>query len=170
VSKNKGTKNALPDFGRANVVQKTLAAMGLRSLIFSNSQTASGRLVPGLLELPPKGLCHLGHGLFEGGGLSAAVKVRSSDAQFHLNVLVFPILVLVDPEVNVGRKDTGMEKGQLVELVLDETDQGTIGLEVDGLDLYLHVNHLRVRLQKMPRVSSGDPRCTSFMRLVVTWV
>ena len=37
LSKNKGTKKALPDFGRANVVQKSLAAMAQINLNFRNS-------------------------------------------------------------------------------------------------------------------------------------
>ena len=41
-----------------------------------------------------------------------------------------------------------MKERELIELVFDELNQGTISLEVNGLDLYLHVYRLRVRLKK----------------------
>ena len=62
-----------------------------------------------------------------------------------------------------------MKEGQLAELILNETDEGLIGLEVDGLDLDLPEGlPLKIETQKMPRESSGDPLCASFRRPVET--
>jgi len=147
-----------------------LAAMGPINLCFVNSRMTSSRLAAGLFELPAKRFHYLYRSFFERRGFAAAVQIGPWDVQLHFHTLVFAVLILVKTQVNVGRQDARMKEVQLLQFFLDETNQGRVGLEVNGLKLYLHVYHLRVRLQKMPRVSSGDPLCTSFIRLVVTWV
>jgi uncharacterized protein (UPF0264 family) len=66
------------------------------------------------------------------------VKVWTRKAQLDLHPLVLPFIIAVHPEIDIGRLDTGVKEGQLYQLLLDEADEGLIGLEVDGLDLDLH--------------------------------
>ena len=113
--------------------------------LFANG---SRRLAANLFELSAQGLDSVGCGLFKTGCSATTVKLGTRETQADFDPLVFAVLISVNTQVNVGLLNARMKQGQLLEFVLDELNQGAVGLEVDGLDLYLHVGSLEGETSK----------------------
>ena len=65
------------------------------------------------------------------------MKGRTWQSKFHFHPLVFSLVISIQAKVNICRLNSWVKKGQLLELVLNETNKGLVGLKVDGLNLYL---------------------------------
>lgn len=70
--------------------------------------------------------------------LSASQKISTGNVDFDFGDLVFSVVTFLNPQEHFTRNDLIMEGVELFNLALDEIEQASVCVEVNGMNLHLH--------------------------------